>query len=195
MLFLFLACGGETPPAATPTASPAPATTPAPAALQTDAAPSGPVVVPAAPSSDPARAAADDAFTAAMKAHQSGEESGSLVNKALSAYAALPTLDTDGRFHVAVLQGAAGDYPAAKATAEAILAEHPHHLLAIGAAARAAKEAGDTAAAKAWYQRYMDAWPLPRETLPEYKEHASLLEKLRAEAAAATGASAGASAG
>lgn len=183
-LLALLACGGDKPAATPPTPSrplsAAPA--PPPAALETESNVKGPVVVPPPVSADPARAAADEAFSAAMRAHQSGGDSAALVKSALDAYAHLPVLDSDGRFHVEVLQAAAGDYPAAKATAEALLADHPNHLLAIGGIARAAKEAGNAADAKTWYQRYLIAWDAPRETLPEYTEHASLLTRLRTEA-------------
>ena len=101
-----------------------------------------------------------------------------------AAFAALPKLDGDARFHVAVLQSAAGDYPDATKSCELLLKEHPNHLLAIGAAARASKKAGDTAAAKTWYQRYVDAWGAPREDLPEYKEHNRLLTIYQKEAVA-----------
>mgnify|MGYP003336108830 CR=1 FL=1 len=129
-------------------------------------------------------AAADEKFNKAMKLAESNGDSAAAVKEALDAYAALPKLDGDARFHVAVLQSAAGDYPDATKSCELLLKEHPNHLLAIGAAARASKKAGDTAAAKTWYQRYVDAWGAPREDLPEYKEHNRLLTIYQKEAVA-----------
>ena len=147
--------------------------------------PSAPVAPTTETPPDPALIVADEAFNTAMRTYETGGDATVLVKDALARYQALPTPDSDAQFHIALLQTAAGDFAAANTTCELLLSEHPNHLLAIGAAARAAKKAGDAAAARTWYQRYVDAWDQPREPLHEYEEHARLLTTFQNAAFAA----------
>lgn len=174
LLVLVLACAsGPTTSAAPPAVSPAPpAATPAPAAP-----------VEAAPPPATPRDAADDAFNAAMQAYETkAPGAGPLVEQALGAYRALGTLDSDGQFHVAVLQLAADEPADARKTCAALLAAHPDHLLALGIDARAAQKLGDTKAAHADWDHLVAAWDKPREALPEYEDHDRFLEVLQNEA-------------
>jgi hypothetical protein len=174
MLFLLvLACDPAVPP------SP-----PAPAAVATPLASPAPVAE-VEPPADPVRAAADQAFNDAMRADQAGAaDAPALVARAREAYGRIE-LDSDGLFHLALLEMAAGEHGAACKTAERILVDHPDHLLAIGACARAATRGGDTAGARVWQERFVAAWDRPREALPEFDHHDRLLPILQREAVTA----------
>src|SRR5690606_11417068 len=91
---------------------------------------------PPAPAAAPASAAGDSA------------EVSFFLPMALAAYRQAGPLDADGLYHLSVLEIAAGDPAAARATAERILETEPDHLLGLAAAARAARDAGENAAAR-----------------------------------------------
>lgn len=176
MLLLLLAC--DSPPS---TREPiGPAATPAPAPAEAAVAPAPPAT-PAEPK--PPRAVADEAFNAAMRAYEGGSpEAATLVPRAIAAYGALPTVDSDGLFHLALLHLAAGDAAAARTTCEQGLARHPAHLLLLATAGKAAGKLGDAAGAQGYYQRLVAAWDQPREPLPEYEDHDRLLPIYQQEA-------------
>lgn len=130
------------------------------------------------PLSDNMRENADRLFNRIMQERETGDPA--LVRQfypmAIQAYQAAEPLDADGLYHLALVQTAGGDAAAARATAERILAMQPNHLLGLGAAAEAAVEQGDTAAARTFYQRYLDNYEAERTNqFPEYIDHARIL--------------------
>ena len=170
-LLLLLAC-----------ADPAPAPVSAPAAAPAVAQPAEPPAE-AAPAAASPRDRADEAFNTAMRAFEGKEpDSATPIRAALEAYAALGPIDTDGQFHVALLQLALGDDAAARATAEGILAGHPKHVLGLAVAAQAADAAGDKKAAKDYYSRVVDTVDQPTEALPEFSDHDRLVGRYQADA-------------
>jgi hypothetical protein len=92
---------------------------------------------------------------------------------AIAAYRQAGPLDADGLYHLSLLEAAAGQHAESRATAERILATAPNHLLGLGAAAEAAAESGDSAAAAAFYRRFLQAYDDEiARSLPEYRDHA-----------------------
>lgn len=133
------------------------------------------------------REAADRLFNRIMQAAASGDSLGAqqFMPMALQAYERARPLDSDGLYHLSLLQRTGFDAEGALATAQEILAEEPNHLLGLQAAAEAALELGRTDEAAAYYRRIVDSYDaeVARE-LPEYLGHARIIEPLRAEAEA-----------
>ena len=94
----------------------------------------------------------------------------------IAAYEAVPDLEADGLFHLALLQSSAGRTSEAIATAQRILKSNPDHLLALGAAAEASEDAGDDEGARKYYEHFLRALPTERvKTTAEYIDHAKIL--------------------
>lgn len=132
------------------------------------------------------REAADRLFDRIMRAASAGDTAQALqfVPMALDAYERVEP-DADARYHVGVLHLLAGDPAAARAQAEAILADAPTHLFGLFTAAQAARAAGDTRAALDFYQRFLEHYPAEiARDLPEYSAHAAGFPEMRAEAQA-----------
>lgn len=104
---------------------------------------------------------------------------------ALAAYELVPDQSLDDRYHVAMIHLINDDPAAARAEADAILAEVPTHLFALATAAQAAVRAGNSAEARDFYERlivnYDEELTTGRE---EYIAHEQSLPAIRAEAAA-----------
>lgn len=133
------------------------------------------------------REQADRLFTRIMETAERGDtaEAEFFVPMALEAYRAAGDLDDDGLYHLSVLQEFAGDYTAARESAERILEDSPRHLLGLGAAAKAAESAGDEDAARDLYRRFLDAADSEAEQpLPEYRLHSAMLPTYRSRAEA-----------
>lgn len=170
-MFLLLAACATEPVPAPPPAAPAPAV----------AVPEAPVA--AATPADPARSAADEAFNTAMRAHEGkAPEAPEALRAALAAYQALPEVDSDGLFHVALIQLAVEDAAGARATAERGLADHPDHLFLLDVQARAAELTGDEATTRRAYEAVSAGIGKPHADLPEYEHHARLIAKIEARA-------------
>jgi hypothetical protein len=98
---------------------------------------------------------------------------------AVTAYGMLPERNADLRLHVALVQLAAGDVPAARAVADTILAQNPDHLFGYIVRAEAARTVGDAAGerqAKADFKAKVTA-ETARSDRPEYGEHQSLIDE------------------
>ncbi len=129
------------------------------------------------------RQAADRLFERAMREHEGGdfERAGFFVDMALQAYDAVPPAETDAdaRFHVGLLRLVQGDSVGARTSAEEILTPEPDHLLGLILAARAARFAGDQAAAAVILERARAI--VEREggipERPEYESHRPLIER------------------
>lgn len=123
---------------------------------------------------------ADRLFNRVMAAAEQGQtaEVNQFMPMAIQAYEAVPDLDHDGLFHLAILYLTAGSHGMAVATAEDILEDEPGHILGLGVAGSAAAEAGDHPAAMAYFRRLLDAYPTEvGRQIPEYLHHEVMLEE------------------
>ncbi|MGQ0561815.1 MAG: hypothetical protein ACT443_08085 [Gemmatimonadota bacterium] len=131
------------------------------------------------------REQADRLFNRVMTEQANGDTARAqfFLPMAIQAYRMAADLDADGLYHLGLLQAIARDYAGARASAERMLAAAPNHLLGLAAAANASRAAGDTAAARAYYQRFLAAHATEsKRDLPEYRDHGRAFPDLRAEA-------------
>lgn len=131
------------------------------------------------------REQADRLFNRVMEARAGGDsaEARFFLPMAVAAYERVGELDTDGLYHLSLLQLEAGEANAARALADRILAASPEHLLALGVAGAAARVEGEPAAARAYYTRLMQAYETERSReVPEYRDHAPILPTYLEEA-------------
>ena len=131
------------------------------------------------------REQADRLFNRIMAEREGGDTAQAkfFLPMALQAYENAGPLDEDGYYHLSLLQNFGGDFKTAQATAEKILATSPNHLLGLSAAANAARAAGDIAAARKFYQRFLSAYDSESKLQKqEYIDHANMLPQLKAEA-------------
>jgi hypothetical protein len=136
------------------------------------------------------RQQADSLFNVVMSAAEQGDQKtvSEALPEALAAYQALGSIDSDGMFHVALMQLTGNDFAGARATADQILAKLPNHLLALSVAAKAAAAAGDAKAAKNYNELLVTSYDTEVvKTLPEYQDHARVLPAQRDEARKALG--------
>lgn len=142
------------------------------------------------PLSDDMRVNADRLFNRIMEIRETGDpaEAAQFYPMAIQAYQAAEPLDADGLYHLSLIQAAAGDLAAGRETAERILDMAPNHLLALGAAGEASVEMGDTAAARAYYTRFLENYETERTNqYPEYIDHARILPAYEQQARMVTG--------
>ena len=132
-----------------------------------------------------AREAADALFDRVMRAAAAGDsaEVVRFLPMAIPAYELAEPLDTDGRVHVVLLR-LAGEFNAeALEGAEGILSEQPNHLFGLAFAADASLALGDSASARAYYRRWLDAYETERSKgLVEYDDHSGMFSDMRAKA-------------
>lgn len=136
------------------------------------------------------RTNADRLFNRVMGAAQRGDQAEvtRFMPMAIQAYGLVEDLDDDGILHLAMLHLTAGDPARAEATASRVLEDSPDHILALGVAAAAARQAGDEAGARALYRRLLDAYPEEAvKPLPEYVDHQAMLPEYRRIAREAVG--------
>ncbi len=128
------------------------------------------------------RATADQLFNEALAAYETGdsERANRFVPMALTAYAQLGELDLDARYHVALLDLAAGEAKAALAQADTMLAQIPEHLLGLLVAARAHEQLNQPSQAADYYQRFLAAHtPEVAASRQEYLDHGRVLGSRR----------------
>ena len=128
------------------------------------------------------REQADRLFNRIMSEREGGDTAQAkfFLPMALQAYQNAEPLDADGHYHLSLLQSFGGDAKAARTTAEKILATQPNHLLALAAAADAARAAGDNAAARGFYQRFLSAYDTESKAQKqEYLDHGNMLPELK----------------
>ena len=107
----------------------------------------------------------------------------SFLPMALSAYAQLPEVDTDSRYHAALLNAEAGDLPTARAIADTILTAEPTNLIGLVLRGALAEMGGDAATLADARRRFLVAWPTEIEKpKPEYQDHRNVLDAFRAGA-------------
>lgn len=131
------------------------------------------------------REQADRLFNRVMQASSAGDsaEVSFFLPMAMAAYRQAGALDADGLYHLGVLELAAGDGAAARATAGRILELEPDHLLGLAVAARAARATGEDDVARGLYGRLLEVYDAQRQRpLPEYADHATILPLYQEEA-------------
>jgi hypothetical protein len=91
---------------------------------------------------------------------------------AITAYQQLGQLDLDQRYDMGRIAAISGDEVLARAEADTILSLHPNHLLGLILAGNAARVRKDTAAQRAYHEKFVAAVPAERaKQLPEYITH------------------------
>lgn len=102
---------------------------------------------------------------------------------ALSAYDQLPAVDTDARYHAALLQAEARNFDAARALADTILAEQPDNLIGLALLGTLGELTGDATLRADAQRRFLAAWDReigrPNQ---EYVDHREVLDAFRAGA-------------
>jgi hypothetical protein len=132
------------------------------------------------------RQSADMLYNKIMTLHEAGKADS--VNffapMALQAYAMLGSdLDADARLHLGLIELAIGQPDPAAAQGDTILRAAPKHLFGWLLEARAAQEANDTAAMRRSMRTFLRNYQAERaKNLPEYGEHAQMLQETRDQA-------------
>ena len=105
---------------------------------------------------------------------------------ALQSYAMMPARDADARYHVALLELAAGNPSGAQSQADSIARVAPTHLFAFVVRARAARARGDAASERRAYADFRRSEREERaRNRPEYQDHGGQLDAFAQEAARA----------
>jgi hypothetical protein len=133
----------------------------------------------------PPREAADRLFNRVMQNHAVGDtlQVQAFLPMAIDAYLRVPELDADGHYHMGVLYMVANNPEAALAHATQILELDTNHLFGLFVTAQASAALGEREQAKRYYQRVLEAFDAEvARQLPEYREHAPVLEPMRQEA-------------
>src|SRR5438477_11421021 len=124
-------------------------------------------------------------YNRVMTLHSQGKADSAefFLPMALQAYAMLPALDVDGRYHIGVLDLTGGDYAGALAQADSIRRAVPTHLFASMLRARALELRHDAAGARRAYAEFLrnEAAERARQR-PEYAEHADNLDAFHTQA-------------
>ena len=106
---------------------------------------------------------------------------------ALGAYAQLDSIDTDARYHAAVLRLQVGDAGGALALADTILARSPGHLFGYMVRGTAAGFQGDTATARRAGRDFLSHYAAElKANRIEYREHEPAIEDFKRQAESAT---------
>ena len=127
------------------------------------------------------REAADRLYNRVMEAVSAGDsiEAQAFFPMAIAAYERARPLDHDGLFHLSMLQRSAMDLEGALATAREVLAEEPDHLLALSAAAAAARELGLDEEAAEHYRHLLEVYDAEVAAgRPEYDLHSRMMTAL-----------------
>jgi len=154
--------------------------------------PGAPPPAPGAPAGQPSgpvdlaqmspREAADRLFDRVMISREAGklDSAAFFAPMAIRAYAMLDGLDPDARFHVGLLEIAAGNPAGADAQADTLAQAVPTHLYAFMLRADAARARGDTAAAARADQAFLRSYEAETAAArPEYGPHAPWLATYR----------------
>src|SRR5437870_12124868 len=132
-------------------------------------------------------------YNRVMSLHSQGQADSAefFLPMALQAYAMLPALDVDARYHIGVLDLTGGDAAGALAQADTIRRAAPTHLFGFMLRARARELQRDAAGARRAYADFLKNEAAERaRQRPEYGEHAQNLDAFHQQATAATAAKA-----
>jgi len=124
-------------------------------------------------------------YNRVMSLHSQGQADSAdfFLPMALQAYAMLPALDVDARYHMGVLYLTAGNAAAALAQADTIRRVAPTHLFGFMLRARALELTHDTPGAVRAYRAFLQHEAAERaRQRPEYGEHAQNLDAFRDQA-------------
>ena len=124
-------------------------------------------------------------YNRVMSLHSQGQadSAGFFLPMALQAYAMLPALDVDARYHIGVLDLTAGDARGALAQADTIRRVAPTHLFGFMLRARALDLNHDAPGAFRAYRAFLQHEAAERaRQRPEYGEHAQNLDAFRDQA-------------
>jgi len=131
------------------------------------------------------REAADRLYNRISTASENGD-SGQVnffAPMALQAYAQVTPIDIDARLHIGMIELAVGNAAGAQAQADTIQRQSANHLFASVLRARAAQQTDNTIALRQAYQQLLANWTSEQaKNLPEYNDHKSVLDQLRAAA-------------
>lgn len=130
-------------------------------------------------------------YNRVMSLHAAGKPDSAafFLPMALQAYAMLPELDADARYHLGVLNLTAGQVAGALAQADSIARADPSHLFAFMLRARAFELRGNVAGARQAYGDFLRHEAAERaRNRPEYADHAENLTAFHTQAVAATSA-------
>ena len=106
---------------------------------------------------------------------------------ALGAYAQLDSINTDARYHAAVLRLQVGDAGGALALADTILARSPGHLFGYMVRGTAAGFQGDTATARLAGREFLSHYAAElKANRIEYREHEPAIQDFKRQAESAT---------
>ena len=124
----------------------------------------------------------DRLYDRALRAAQSGDEASvqRFTPMALVAYEMLDSVDTDARYHAAVLRVHGGDAEAARALGDTIAATAPGHLFGYMAQGTSARWRKDEVALRRAYQGFLERYEAEMKAArPEYAEHRFSVEEFR----------------
>jgi hypothetical protein len=128
----------------------------------------------------------DTLYNVVMRASENGDaaRSARFAPMALMAYAELPEVDADARYHAAVLRlHVNGDTKPALLLADTIQASDPQHLFAFMIRGSAGQLAGDQAMVRAAARGFLSAWEQEIASgKQEYQDHRIMLDQFRARA-------------
>ena len=133
------------------------------------------------------REAADRLFNRVMTAVAADDstEVVSFLPMAIRALELAEPLDTDGKFHLVLLRLTGQFNAEALEGAEEILSEQPNHLLGLAMAGDASIALGDSASARAYYGRWLNAYETETgKDLLEYQDHGPMFPEMRVTAEA-----------
>ena len=124
----------------------------------------------------------DRLYQRILTASQSGDEATvtRFTPMALAAYDMLDSLDTDVRYHAAVLRVHTGDADAARTLGDTIVAQAPTHLFGYMARGTSARWQNDTTALRRAYKSFLEHYEAEmKANRPEYAEHKFSVEEFR----------------
>jgi hypothetical protein len=131
----------------------------------------------------------DRLFNRIMTAADRGDSStvATFTPMALGAYQQLDTIDTDARYHAALLLLQVRGVPAALALADSIEAAQPGHLFGYMIRGSAAELAQNDAIRRQAYRDFLQhAEAEEKASRPEYREHQPAIDEFRKKAEAET---------
>jgi hypothetical protein len=124
----------------------------------------------------------DRLYNRVMQAAQSGDEAtmNRFLPMALGAYEMLDTVDTDARYHAALLRVHGGDVEGARTLGDSILAAQPDHLLGYIVLGTTARWRQDDAEMSRVYREFLAHYEAEMKAdRREYDEHRASLDQFR----------------
>ena len=133
------------------------------------------------------REAADRLFNRVMSAVSANDDTEVVrfLPMAIRALELAEPVDIDGKFHLVLLRLTGQFNAEALEGAEEILAQQPNHLLGLAMAGDASLALGDSASARAYYGRWLEAYGTETtKDLLEYRDHSPMFSQMQITAEA-----------